>query len=218
MSNALQAWIQKSYEEDNLQYRGSRVGSLLILEILKERQGASKMAFVRCNCGVEKKVQLSKLTRAKYPTRSCGCENPSRRTHGLSRTPEYTAWLMMQRRCSDASYESYYNYGGRGISVCERWTSSFENFLEDMGLRPGPNYSLDRKDNNGNYEPSNCRWATELEQAHNTSQNVKITIGDKTLCKQEWIRLLGIPPSGTVTKERILREYEKKHETAYKKE
>lgn len=84
-----------------------------------------------------------------------------------SHTPEYYAWANMHRRCLTKHDESYYLYGGRGITVCERWLNNFDNFLSDMGPRPSPEYSLDRIDNGGNYTPSNCRWASKQEQVAN---------------------------------------------------
>lgn len=95
------------------------------------------------------------------------------KTHGMSRngTKEYDAWKNMKARCYRESYAQYYDYGGRGIKVCDRWVNSFENFITDMGRRPTNQHSLDRIDNNGSYEPSNCRWATKTQQ--NLNQKVR---------------------------------------------
>lgn len=92
-----------------------------------------------------------------------------RLTHGMSRTPIYESWKAMRKRCLNPNAPKYRLYGGRGITICERW-DYFENFREDMGERP-IGLSLDRIDNDGNYEPGNCRWATQKEQQNNRSNN-----------------------------------------------
>jgi len=97
----------------------------------------------------------------------------------------------MIQRCSNTNHKEYPNYGGRGITICERWRSSFENFLADMGTKPSPKHSIDRIDNNGNYEPSNCRWVTQKEQMHNLRKNVFITFDGETLVVAEWARRVG---------------------------
>lgn len=124
----------------------------------------------KCQCGV---VIITRADRLKGGrVKSCGCYKVERlkrdnTRHGLSGTPTYRSWIMMKRRCYDSNHQNYHHYGGRGIRVCDRWLNSFDNFLEDMGER-GPGLSLDRYPNpNGNYEPSNCRWATRSQQQRN---------------------------------------------------
>lgn len=102
-----------------------------------------------------------------------GKENPSY-LHGMSNTPEHRAWQNMIGRCYNKNHGAYRNYGLRGVAVCGRWLASFEAFLADMGPRPSRNHSLDREDNSGNYEPDNCRWATEEEQRNNKRSSRRI--------------------------------------------
>lgn len=107
-------------------------------------------------------------------------------------TPEYRTWLGMIGRCHCPTATRYRDYGGRGVVVCERWRNSFENFLADMGPKPTPQHSIDRIDNSGNYEPSNCRWATMREQMRNRSGNRFITIDGVTQCVKDWERQAGL--------------------------
>ena len=116
-----------------------------------------------------------------------------KKTHGRRDTPEYNAWRAMKDRCYNRRCKSYPNYGGRGITVCPQWENSFENFFADMGLKPTSSHSIDRKDNNGNYEPDNCRWATITEQNQNTRRTINIThpTTGESKCIAEWGLLLG---------------------------
>lgn len=99
--------------------------------------------------------------------------------------PTYKTWAAMKRRCANPSDENFHNYGGRGISVCERWKNSYDAFIEDMGLRP-EGTTIERKDNNGNYEPGNCIWATETQQNRNRRTNRWITFDGRTQTLKEW--------------------------------
>ncbi len=155
--------------------------------------------IVECECGVVKEVQRVALLNGK--TKSCGCQSrrmiaESRTSHGASttngRTPEYRAWLAMKNRCSSPKSQQWGNYGGRGITVCERWLNSFENFLEDMGPRPGPGYSLDREDNEKGYSPDNCRWATAKTQLNNRRANHYLEYEGQSMTLTQWAEKLGM--------------------------
>lgn len=114
------------------------------------------------------------------------------KTHGLTRTSEYGTWLQIRRRVLDKTNPRYKDYGGRGIAICQRW-ESFNNFIEDMGKRP-VGMSLERINNDGDYSPDNCRWATPREQAMNRRSNVRLTIKGETRTVKEWSELSGVSP------------------------
>lgn len=174
---------------------GQRFGRWTVLR----REGAHKIAHwrCRCDCGREKLVNGGTLRRGL--TQSCGClakELTSRRSasHGRSRTTEYRIWAGMKTRCLNPADKHYKDYGGRGIAICARWLGAdgFANFHADMGLRP-EGHSIDRKDGNGDYEPSNCRWATSKEQTRNYGRNVLIEHNGETKCVIEWCEFYGKP-------------------------
>lgn len=110
-------------------------------------------------------------------------------------SPEYACWKNLRRRCCDPNNRQYPDYGGRGISVCARWYFSFENFYEDMGPRPSPDHSIERIENNGNYEPGNCKWATRAEQNRNRRNTHFVMLGDERLCLAEAVRVVGLDRS-----------------------
>ncbi|KKN00136.1 hypothetical protein LCGC14_1140950 [marine sediment metagenome] len=128
--------------------------------------------------------------------KSCGCwhkEKPLK--HGHSRvgmtSPEYRCWCSLRGRCCSKTHEAYSRYGGRGIAICKRWLKSFMAFYRDMGPRPGPEYSLDRINNDGPYSKSNCRWALRVTQGRNRSNNRKLEFQGECLCISEWAERMG---------------------------
>ena len=155
---------------------------------------------VLCDCGTEKVIVFESLT-SKEPSRSCGCyksevtaeRNKANATHGLSKHESYSIWTNMKIRCSDKTNQAYKDYGGRGITVCERWLSSVENFIEDMGPRPSPSHSLERKDNDLGYSPSNCVWATKTEQANNRRGTKRYIFKGSSISLSNLSRLCGLP-------------------------
>lgn len=160
---------------------GQRFGSLVVSGAAGSRTANGGLIWdCVCDCGslVQYRGDLLKSGRRK----SCGQHND-----GRSDTSEYSIWLTMRARCTNPKNHKFADYGGRGIRVCDRWLS-FDNFLADMGPRPSPQHSLERKENSGNYEPSNVRWATAKEQANNTRGNRLITINGETRPMTAWLQ------------------------------
>lgn len=108
------------------------------------------------------------------------------------RTPEYSSWEHMIQRCTNPNHDEYFRYGGRGISVCDEWRYSFKTFLEDMGNKPTKKHTIDRKDNDDDYMPGNCRWATRKEQALNRRDNHLLIYKGITLPRSLWCERLGL--------------------------
>jgi len=179
---------------------GQVFGELLVMDIFKrDRYGIYWSC--ECSCGKFTIVRGSHLRQGK--TGSCGCKQGNhlpviKHGHAMGRdkkaSPEYYTWLAMMARCRNPKTKHYRLYGGRGITVCERWLK-FENFLLDMGLRPSDKYSLDRYPNkDGNYEPGNCRWATIFEQNSNKNNNVFYEHEGRKQILEDWARELNADP------------------------
>lgn len=164
-----------------VQMAGKRIGLWTVLrEDGRDRHGQA-FWLCRCDCGTERRVTGGRLRRGE--SKSCGCDKPrvcaeANMKHGDSArgrmTPEYRTWSNMIDRCERPGNSQYRDWGGRGIKVCSRWRESFAAFLEDMGRKPTPKHSIDRINNDGDYEPGNCRWATSAEQSRNRRNSVYI--------------------------------------------
>lgn len=175
---------------NKLDLTGQRFGALVVLHEGATRSGWRTTWTCRCDCGVTKAISRGSLRSGRVT--SCGCQQ-GRRTHLMAGTRIYKLWAQMRNRCSNPNDPGWLLYGGRGITVCDRWRS-FENFYADMGERP-PGTSLDRMNNAGDYEPGNCRWATASEQARNKRSNIYLTHDGVTRTLTDWARAAGIRPS-----------------------
>lgn len=165
--------------------------SRLTAVAFSKRQGGRSLWKCVCACGNTCEVGISQLRTGH--TQSCGCLKKDLQTiHGKSNTPEWFSWHDLIDRCYNPADKDYGNYGGRGITVCKRWRESFENFLADMGERPSPKHTIERKNNSEDYRPDNCKWATALEQGRNRRDNFLITVDGITLCVSEWAERVGI--------------------------
>lgn len=174
---------------------GMVFGRLAVLSIADEKQGDKYKWLCQCSCGNLTIKTGSDMKKGN--TTSCGClakELSSERAtkHGMSSSKEYSAWQAMIDRCNRKGNEYYHKYGGRGIEVCEEWINDFSTFLNDMGKAPTKEHSIERIDNDGNYEPYNCKWATKQEQSQNRSNTVWIEYNGETKCLSEWARIVGV--------------------------
>lgn len=181
---------------------GQRFGALVVLEVGTRVE----RCIAQCDCGNLVRPFLSNILAEN--TRSCGCLKGEKRPrvsgHRVCRTAAYHQYRGIITRCTCPSSRNWKNYGGRGITICAGWRNSFESFQADMGKRPTPEHSIDRKDNEGGYwcghceecvalsRPANCRWATRREQQSNTRKSVHLTIDGRTMIASEWAREAGI--------------------------
>lgn len=180
-----------------LDLTGKKFGRWNVISLSHQNQKGLPYWKCVCDCGVKRVVRGVSLTCGE--SKSCGCYHKERvSTHNMTGLPTFKSWDSMKQRCTNANSPDYPKYGGRGITVCDRWLNSFDNFLEDMGQRP-KSRTLDRKDNNGNYEPDNCRWATVAEQLSNRRNTVKTLYNDTMYTIRELSEISGL-------KEKIIRD------------
>lgn len=169
---------------------GQLFGKLTAVHQLDQRVKGCIFWFCKCECGNTINVRTAALINGH--TKSCKCQWGKNGIHNMTGSPEYLCWTKIKSRCYNKCNNRYYTHGARGIIVCESWLNSFENFFNDMGERPSSNHSIDRINNNGNYEPGNCRWATDKEQSNNRRSNVLITYSGQTRNMKQWAEKLGI--------------------------
>lgn len=173
---------------------GRKYGRLIAVEMAEERTLESQVKWLcHCECSAILIVRGADLRSGN--TKSCGClREDNRFKHGHSivgkRSPEYNSWSSMLSRGNNPNDHAYPRYGGRGIKVCEKW-HKFKNFFKDMGQRP-KGTTIDRINNDGNYEPENCRWATKKTQQRNRQVNIRITFNGETHCLSAWAEKIGI--------------------------
>lgn len=183
---------------------GQRFGRLIIVadagRVLQPSGQSKKVWECLCDCGKKVIVRQGKLRLG--TTKSCGCfrvDNTTemRTTHGKHGTTEFNILAGIKQRCLNPNSDAYKHYGGRGITVCDRWLGKdgLENFISDMGPRPSPEHTIDREDNSMGYSPDNCRWATAKEQANNTRRNTFIEFDGQTKTLIEWATIYGIKSS-----------------------
>ena len=172
-------------------------------EVLYRVENKNGVAHWKCKCRCGKLFVSAGSSIRKGKTNSCGCYqrervSNSRKTHGESKSRLYGIWEGMKHRCNNPSNSRYSRYGGRGIKITSEWDSSFESFAK-WSYANGYNddLTIDRKDNNGNYEPSNCRWVNYKTQSRNRNYNKLLKFQGKELCVTEWSDLTGIT-SGTI--------------------
>jgi hypothetical protein len=184
---------------------GKKFGKLKVLSRSdKFTPGLGRKWVCRCSCGRICEKRTSQLNNG---VQSCGCfrsqalkqrhrqglikyRGPVK--HGGRKLPEYQIWVGMIRRCEDRNRDEYVRYGGAGITVCDQWRESFSGFLRDMGSRPSPSHTLERKDNTLGYSPSNCVWDTRKNQTKNRSNTILVTYNGRTASLAEWSDLTGI--------------------------
>ena len=183
-------------------------GSVRVID-RNDRPGAVKVIkfwLVQCSCGSEPFELIDRTLRnGSQACKSCthSGNNNSIKSHGecsgrrkdRKETPEYRCYKSIKTRCYNTKYKQYDDYGGRGIRVCQRWLDSYLNFLEDMKRRPSPYHSIGRRNNDGDYCPENCFWATDKEQRRNKRTTRWLTARGKTQAREDWLEELGLSRS-----------------------
>lgn len=177
--------------------KNEKIGNLVFLNRVESENKKRPIANFLCECGKEFVSRIDAVKSLK--TKSCGCqklrfmsENLSRHGHAQNgkRSPEYFSWQGMHARCKNPKHQNYERYKQLGVTVCEEW-DSFDKFLEDMGLKPSPEHTIDRIENTKGYYKDNCKWSTRKEQQRNKRNTTFVTYKEQTKSVPEWAEILG---------------------------
>jgi hypothetical protein len=184
---------------------GQPFGRWRVLERAHNDLNGITQWWCECSCGTRNIIHAANLVHGN--SLSCGCYKKARTsqtktTHGRSRSPEYRSWAKMKERCLNPSAIGYKDYGGRGITVCDTWLHSFASFFADMGLRPSPQHSLERRNNNQGYTPENTYWATPDIQGRNRRSNIFLSLDGQTFCATDWAFIKGMHASTLLARKR----------------
>lgn len=179
---------------------GKQFGSWTVVgEATNLYRGRARGVLCQCACGAERAIPITRLVRGE--SKSCGCLKgkiirEKKILHGESKnmrnTPEYNAWAHLIGRCCNPNNAAYENYGGRGVTVCDEWRNSYAAFLAYVGRRPTPRHTIDRIDNNGNYEPGNVRWATYTQQSRNRRNTLLVNFRGEKVCLRMLMEKYGL--------------------------
>jgi hypothetical protein len=183
-----------------LELEGKVFGKLTVVSFIVRKDTGRGAWKVKCECGRDKYVYSSELVKGKV--KSCGCYRKQKRTelntkhgHAKLQSSEYRIWKHIKERCTNPKCKEYKYYGGRNITIDDTWIDSFETFYKDKGRKPGPGYSIDRIDTNGNYTPENTRWATSKEQNRNKRNNVYLDTEYGKMLYKDAIKKYRVSPS-----------------------
>lgn len=187
---------------------GKRFGKLLVVNLFGKRTHLKRPCsyYWNCICDCGRASVVCGCLLRNGTTRSCGCLRidaaHARKTHRMTKTGEYNTWATMIQRCTNPNATGYKSYGGRGIRVCKRWFK-FDNFFEDMGLKPSPKLTLERVNNGLGYNKKNCRWATMKQQQRNRRNNHLLSFEGQTMCVAAWAEVVGIRKSVLYERKRL---------------
>lgn len=198
-------FVPEPTRSDFVSYVGRKFHRLTVIGHAGKR-GANRRWFCRCDCGSIKVCQSADLRVGKV--KSCGCFNSElvtarNTTHGLSHRPEYAVWSAIIDRCENPKNRFYWNYGGRGVKLCDEWRSSFEQFFSDMGPRPSAAMTIERRNTDGPYSKQNCYWADRQTNNNNKRNNRLLTARGMTLSMAQWARIVPTPYSTIRSRKRL---------------